>query len=73
MGVWKGATGHTSVNDVVLVQVVNRFEHLSDRLRGVLLCEFPPLADAVKEFPARGELGDDVVLVLIKVDISWRT
>ena len=40
----------TSVYHVVVVEVVDSIEDLTDRLRCILLRESPTLADAVKEF-----------------------
>tara|TARA_R110002003_G_scaffold126_45_gene11810 strand:+ start:10827 stop:10955 length:129 start_codon:yes stop_codon:yes gene_type:complete len=37
------------VDDIVLVEVVDRIEHLSNRLGSVLLSELALLADAVKQ------------------------
>lgn len=54
----------TSVNHVVLVQIVDGSEDLLDGLRGILFCEFPLVANAIEELASGGELSDDVVLVL---------
>jgi hypothetical protein len=55
-----------SVDNVVVVQVVNSGENLLDRLRGIFLSEPALLANSVKELSTGGELGDNVELVLLK-------
>lgn len=52
------------MDNVVLVQVVNSIENLSDCLRGILFCEFTLLAYAIEKLSAGCELSDDIVLVL---------
>jgi hypothetical protein len=56
--------GLASVNYVVPMQVVDGAQDLLDGLRGILLCELSLLANPVEQLSSRGELGDDVVLVL---------
>jgi hypothetical protein len=53
-----------SVDNVVLVQVVNGLEDLSDCFCGILFCEFTLLAYAIEKLSAGCELSDDIVLVL---------
>ena len=52
------------MNNVVVMQVVHRFEHLFDCSGSVFLCEFPVFADAIEKLPAGCELSNDVVFVL---------
>lgn len=54
----------TSVNDIVVVQIVHRLENLPYRLRSIFLSEFPVFANPIEEFPAGRKLCDDVILVL---------
>lgn len=54
----------TSMNNVVEMQVVHRFQHLFDCSGSVFLCELPIFTDAIKKLPAGCELSDDVVFVL---------
>lgn len=54
----------TSVDHVVVVEVVDGVEHLLYGLRGILFRELALIADTVKELAARGQLGNDVELVL---------
>lgn len=54
----------TSVNDVPAMKVIDSVKHLLDRLGGILLRKLALLADPVEELAARGQLGDNVVLVL---------
>jgi hypothetical protein len=58
------------VNDVVLVEVVDCIEHLSDRLGGVLFCELALFANAIEELSASRQLGHDIVLVLAGVSVT---
>lgn len=55
---------HTSVNDVVLVQVVNGVKNLFDSLRGIFLGELAPVTDTVEKLSSCGQLGDNVEFVL---------
>ena len=61
----------TSVNDVVVVQVIDSFQYLSNGLGSVLLGELALLADAVEQLTARGQLGYDVVFVLLGSAVVW--
>lgn len=54
----------TSVYNVLGVEVVDRVEHLSNRLRSVFLCELAALANAIEQLSSCRKLSDDVVLVL---------
>lgn len=56
---------HTTVNYVVVVEIVHCFKDLSYRLGSVLFCKLTILAYSVKELSTRGQLGDDIVLVLV--------
>ena len=40
---------HTSVYDVVVVEIVDCLEHLADGLSSIFLCEFALFADAVEQ------------------------
>ena len=60
----------TTVDDVVLVQIIDGFHNLPDGLGGILLGEPALLGDSVEQLSADRQLGDDVVLVLDTVDIS---
>ena len=70
LGIWSGLMGlhvgmePTSMNNIVVMQVVYRFEHLFDCSGGVFLCEFPIFADAIEKLPASCELSDNIVLIL---------
>lgn len=59
-----GSDSPTSVDAVVLVEVVDCIEHLSDRLGSVFLSELALFANAVEELSSGCKLGYDVVLVL---------
>jgi hypothetical protein len=61
----------TSMHNVLVVQVVDCFEYLLDRLGGILLCELSLVANPVEELAAGGKLGDDIVLVLKTVSDSF--
>jgi hypothetical protein len=52
------------VDDVVVVQVIDGLEDLSNRLRGILFCESALLADTVEQLPSSRQLCDDVVFIL---------
>jgi len=54
----------TSVDDIVVVEVVDGIEHLPNRLGSVLLCELALVANAVKQLAARCQLGHNVIFVL---------
>ncbi len=56
----------TSVNNIVLVQIIDGFQHLSNCLCSILLRKLSFLADAVEEFSARGKLCYNVVFVLTR-------
>lgn len=53
------------MDDIIVVEIVNRFKHLLDCLRGVLFRKFSVLADAVKKLSTSRKLGHDVIFVLI--------
>lgn len=46
------------------MKVVDGFEDLFNRLRGIFLCKFAIFADPVKKLSPRRQLSDYVVLVL---------
>lgn len=54
------------MNNVILVQVVDSFKDLSNRLGCILFGEFTLLAYAIKQLAARGEFGHNVIFVLKK-------
>lgn len=54
----------TSVHDVVVVQVIHSFQHLSNGLRGILLCESSLLANAIEEFSSSRQLCYNVIFIL---------
>jgi hypothetical protein len=58
------------VHNIVLVEVVDCLENLSDRLCCVLFGEFALFADAVEELSAGRQLCDDVIFVLGAVSAS---
>lgn len=60
----------TSVNDFILVEVVDGAEHLLDCLGGVLLGKLALLADTVEQLAAGGELGHNVEFVLQSDTVS---
>jgi hypothetical protein len=55
------------MDDIVVVEIVDGVEDLTDRLGRVLLRELALLADPVEQLSARRQLGDDVVFVLRKL------
>lgn len=54
----------TSVDNVPLVQVVHSIENLSNGLRSILLRELAVFANSVEQLSTRGQLRDNVELVL---------
>lgn len=50
--------------NVLVVQVVDRFKDLLDRLRGVLFGELALITNAVKQLSTGGQLCHNVVFVL---------
>ena len=50
---------------IVVVEIVHCFKDLSYRLGSVLFCEFTILAYSVKQLSARGQLSDNIILVLV--------
>jgi len=52
------------VDDIVLVEVVDRTENLFDGLGGILFGELALLANAIEQLSARGQFCHDVVFVL---------
>jgi hypothetical protein len=58
------------VDNIVLVEVVDSIEYLSDCLGSVLLSELSLLANAVEQLSTSRQLGHDVVLVLIAVSLK---
>lgn len=55
---------HTSMNDVLVVEIVYRFENLLDSLRSILFGELALVADPIEELTTSGQLCNDIVLVL---------
>ena len=53
------------MNNVVVVQIIDGFQHLSNGLGSVLLRELALFADTVEQLATRGQLGDNVVFVLM--------
>ena len=51
------------MNNVVVVQIIDGFQHLSNGLGSVLLRELALLTNPVEQLSACRELGDDVVFV----------
>lgn len=56
----------TSVDDIVVMEIVHCSKDLSYRLGSVLFCKLAILAYSVKEFSPGGQLRDDIILVLAK-------
>ena len=54
----------TSVNDVLVVEVVDSVKHLANGLGSVLFSKLSLLANAVEQLAAGCQLGDNVVFVL---------
>ncbi len=54
----------TSVDDVIVMEIVYCLEDLSYCLGSILFCKLTILAYSVKEFSASSQLRDDVILVL---------
>lgn len=52
------------MNDIVVVEIVDSVEDLSNSLGGVFLCKLPLLADSVKQLSTSGQLSYNVVFVL---------
>jgi hypothetical protein len=52
------------VNDIVVVEVVDSIQDLSNRLGGVLFSKLALLTDSVKQLSTSRQLGHNVVLVL---------
>lgn len=60
------------MNDVLVVEVINRLEYLLDRLRGVLFCELALITNSVKQLSTRRQLRHDVVFVLfLSAQLGW--
>lgn len=57
----------TSVDNVPLMEIVDRIQDLPDGLRGVLLRELAILADPVEQLSTSSQLSDDVVFVLLSI------
>ncbi len=56
------------MNNVVVVQVVDGIENLSDCLGRVFFGKFALFADPIEQLAARGEFRDNVVFVLAGLD-----
>lgn len=61
------------MNDIVPVQIVYSTHNLFDGLGRILLCELALLANPVKQLSARRKFGDNVVLVLCRQYVSFRS
>ena len=55
---------YTSVDDIIVVEIVNSLQDLPYRPSGVFLSKLAVLADAVEELPACSKLSDNVVFIL---------
>ena len=55
---------HTSVDNVVVVEIVYCFQDLAYRLGSILFCKLAKLTYSVKELSASSQLRDDVIFVL---------
>lgn len=55
---------HTSVDNVPLVEVVDRIENLSNSLCCVFLGKFALLANSVEQLSSSSELSDNIPFVL---------
>jgi hypothetical protein len=60
----------TSVDDVILVEIIDRFKDLPDGLGSVLLGEFALLTNAVEQLSTSRQLGYNVVFVLRDVSFT---
>lgn len=58
------------MHHVVLVEIVDCVEYLSNRLGGILLRELALFANAVKELSTSRQLSYNVVLVLSNVSVT---
>jgi hypothetical protein len=61
----------TTMDDIVMVQKVDRVQHLLDSLGCILLCELALLANPVKQLSSSRKLRDDVVFVLDEGAVSF--
>ncbi len=61
----------TTMDDIVMVQKVDRVQHLLDSLGCILLCELALLANPVKQLSSSCKLRDDVVFVLDEGAVSF--
>ena len=59
------------MNYVVVVKIVHSLQDFSYGPSCIFLSKLAILTDAVEEFPARSELGDNVVLVLMPNQYSF--
>jgi hypothetical protein len=55
---------HTSMHNVLPMQVIDRVEHLAYRFSGILLREFSLFANPIEQFAAGGQLGNDIPFIL---------
>lgn len=58
------------MDNVVLVEVVDRLKDLSNRLGRILFCKLALLANTVEQLSSSSQLSDDVVLVLRFVSLK---
>lgn len=59
----------TSMDDIVIVKVIDSRKNLADGLRGVLLRKLAVLADPIKQFSTSSKLSDDVVFILCNFSV----
>lgn len=52
------------MNNIIVVQVIDSFENLSDRLRGVFFGKLAIFTNPIKELSTSSELSNNVVFVL---------
>lgn len=54
----------TSVDNVLVMEIVHGLQNLFDRLRGILLSELALVANPIEQLPTSSKLSDDVEFVL---------
>jgi hypothetical protein len=59
----------TSMDNVLVMQIVHRLKDLLNGLGSILFCELSLVADSIEEFSSCGKLGNNVVLILSKISI----
>jgi hypothetical protein len=58
------------VDYIIIVEVVDCFQDLFDRLRGILFRKLAIFADSIKELSACGQFSYDIVFVLLILVVS---